>query len=336
MPHPSSCAVGIDVAKASLSVCLLFPGGKTTALSIRNTEADITHKLIPQLTGRAGTIVMEATSYYHWLAALLLSQQGFDVRVINPLLAKKYTHASVRQVKSDPADAVGLAHCALLEPKLPAAFRAVKQQLALRKKLGFMASLSHQLQAMRASLASLVEAKEICSASLSPAEQSVQQTTAALAKQLKQLEKEVIDSLAREKKLALTQLTTIPGVSPLTAALALHLLTEPTQATAKSWIAYAGFDVSVRESGTWHGQCRLTKRGHPYLRRRLYGAAWGAVMNHDSWRQYYDHLRAGDRQHTEALTIIARKLIRIMHALVKQSTQFDPTRPLLVGQAVDK
>lgn len=58
-------AVGIDVAKATLSVCCRTLAGTETALSLRNTDTDIRKKLLNRLSGFKRKIVMESTGHYH-------------------------------------------------------------------------------------------------------------------------------------------------------------------------------------------------------------------------------------------------------------------------------
>lgn len=83
-------AVGIDVAKATLSVCVVYPDGQERALSIRNIDTDINQKLLPLLHHYTGKVVMESIGHYHWKPALLLKEATMDVKVVNPLLAKQY------------------------------------------------------------------------------------------------------------------------------------------------------------------------------------------------------------------------------------------------------
>ncbi len=91
----------------------------------------------------------------------------------------------------------------------------------------------------------------------------------------------------------------------------------------RSWVAYAGYDISVRESGSWKGKGRLTKRGNSYIRKRLFCAAWGAMMHYPEVRRYYDSLKAAGRNHVEALCIIARKLLRIAYAVLVKGKTYD-------------
>lgn len=320
-------AVGVDVAKSSLSVCIRFRDGSERALSLRNTEADIKERLLPLIRDCTGKTVMESTGHYHFLPALLLAEAGLDVRVVNPLLARQYTSASVRKVKTDPADASGLARMSAIADNLPPAFSMTRKSLFLRKKLGLIASLSRQLRAAQAALASVEEARGILGEGPSGAVSSLRDSVVSLRKDIRALERECVreakasDTIRKEAEL----LETVPGVSEFGAVLSLQWF-RPGR-SAKSFVAYAGLDVSSRESGTWKGVCRLTKRGNAFLRARLYGSAWGAVMNNPSFRAYYDALRKEEgRAHVEALTIIARKIVRIMHRILETGLPYDPSK----------
>lgn len=322
----TAIAVGIDVAKATLSVCVKYQDGSERALSISNTEADIT-KVVRLLDNFNGKIVMESTGHYQWLAALLLSEAGHDVRVINPLLAKKYTQSNIRKIKTDKADAKVLATIALVEEHLPQSFAMNRDKLMLRKKLGLIASLHDQAQMTTATLHGYEEARKILKQPASSTEKMVERTIVRLKKQVKLLEQEFI----RDTEPTLTPLVTIPGVSPFMAAIANHWFSHAEGRTKKSWISFAGLDVSSRESGTWFGQCHLTKRGNSFLRQRLFCSAWGAIMHDPDFRKYYDYLRKErGRSYVEALIIIARKIVCIMFEMTKTNSVFDPNRQLFV------
>ena len=79
----------------------------------------------------------------------------------------------------------------------------------------------------------------------------------------------------------------------------------------------------LRESGTWRGRGKLTKRGNPYLRKRLFCAAWGAVMHYEVVHDYCEDLKAKGRNHVEALVMIARKLLRIAYAVLTKGVEYD-------------
>lgn len=319
------CAIGIDVAKATLSICLHFPDGKEDVLTIRNTEAEITEDFLPLCLEYTGKVVMESTGHYHWHVALLLFENGYDVRVVNPILSRQYTSGNIRKVKTDPQDAKGLARMALVADNLPDPFMYGRETLAMRKKISVLANTTKKLHAMKASLASMEEALEILGAESSQAICDVRDAVKALEKTLEKLEKECASNPETNEQRDL--LTSIPGMSAFCAQLCIHWFSQGKDATCKSWIAYAGLDVSVRESGTWRGQCHLTKRGNSYLRKRLFAAAWGAWMWDADFKAYYKVLReVNGRSHTEALVIISRKIVRIAFSIAKSGKPYDASQ----------
>jgi transposase len=320
-------AVGIDVAKATLSVCYRSNDGTETALTLRNTDTDIRKKLISRLSGFQGRIVMESTGHYHWLSALLLSEAGYDVRVVNPILAKQYTSSNIRKVKTDAMDASGLARMAEIADNLPESFRMTREALSLRKKLSLIAGLSHNLQRLKSTAKQLGEAHASLKDEPSNGEGALDGSIASLSRTIQILEDEFIEEAKQIEgdPDPATHLDTIPGVTPFLAHVVLHWFERLPNLTAKSWIGYAGLDVSSRESGTWHGRCRLTKRGNSDLRRRLYSAAWGASMSDPDFKAYYAYLREEGRSHVESVLIIGRKIIRIMFNVLEKNQPYDPS-----------
>ena len=329
MNNDAPSAAGIDVAKATLSVCVRHPDGSERALTLRNIEADIKRELPPLLAGCPGKVVMESTGHYQWRAALLLTDAGIDVRIVNPILAKQYTAGNIRKVKTDPADAKGLCRMALSADNLPDRFEGSREALRIRKKIATIASLKHSLQAMRMSLASLAEAREILGSEASPAEEAVLASVKELKRAVAKLEAEVVADTEAAKHDELDRFAAIPGVSRVTASIALAWFSGRPAMNPKSWVAFAGLDVSSRESGAWHGQCHLTKRGNSYLRARLFSAAWGAVMHDDETKAYYERLRKEGRPYVESLIIIARKIVRTMFIMMRDKSNFDPEKFML-------
>ena len=124
-----------------------------------------------------------------------------------------------------------------------------------------------------------------------------------------------------------TNLCSIPGFSKTVSAL-VGTLKRPVKGS-DAWVAYLGFDVSIRESGGWKGRGKLTKRGNAYLRKRLFQAAWGACLNYDYIRAYYDQVKAAGRKHVEAVCISARKLLRIAYYVVTNNTIYDKKKAVV-------
>lgn len=317
--------VGIDISKGSLEVALAYEG-MSQQQSYPNTDEGI-QGLLESLEGVEGTykIVMESTGRYHFLVALRLSEAGLDVRVINPLLAKRHFSSRIRKVKTDKADARVLAQMAIQEKDLPKCFSPDKRAIQIRQKMGLMASLEKQLQALNAMMGNYQTFQTDLGIETSEAELGLATTIKSLSKFCDQLEGEINDLVLQQtsRLQPCHNLQTIPGIAHSLAALLSQML-DATCTHPKQWIAYLGMDISVNQSGKWTGPGKLTKRGNPYLRKRLYSAAWGAVMNYPDFKAYYQQLRQQSRSHVESLLIIARKLLRIAFVVVRQNIPYDP------------
>jgi len=316
--------IGIDVSKQQLDISLVL--GKKNIIEhfvVENSIKGI-NKLMKRISDFAEKIVMESTGRYHFLVAFTLAQAGYDVRVVNPLLARKYLSASIRNNKTDKADSKILGEMAIVEKALPASFNLSKIDIQLRQKMGLMASLEKQIQQFKAVMRDYNFFQEKISITSSEAEDALSDTLKTLEKCKKALEKEFQDIIQESKKdlndskCHHALLISIPGVSSFAASLIVQFL-DTSVNSAKSWIAYIGMDIAARQSGTWKGKGRLSKRGNPYLRKRLFGVAWGSVMTNAQFKSYYYDLKERGLKHVEALLTIARKILKITFVLLKKN-----------------
>lgn len=316
MPKPFSTGIGIDVSKKELVIALRRTE-KTELLSLPNTKEGI-RKLKKAWKGFECPIILESTGRYHLLAALELSEAGFHVCVINPLMAKKYTTSSIRKIKTDSVDAQRLAEMAEREGRQLPLFRYDRNTIALRQKLGLLQSVEKQIQSSKRSLKNFQEARRELCLPKSSAEELLEISVQKLEESVRQLVSE-IENIPPSEDAA--SLSSIPGVSSFLASLLLQFL-DLSVSSSKQWVAFIGLDVSVKQSGMWKGKGKLTKRGNPYLRKRLFSAAWGAMMSHPLFRKEYDHLREQGRSYRAALIILARKILRIAFSVLKNHTSY--------------
>ena len=321
-----SCpAMGIDVCKSYLDIVGLS-GVMGYSRRINNNSRAIAG-FIKALVGQnfQGTILCEATSHYHILLTVMLCEAGLDIRVINPLLSSKHAKSSIRKTKTDRVDARVLAVMVLTEPDLPPPLKLSRSKCAVRHTLGLIHSQEKHLQGMNRALSSYRERMGQLDLTTGKA---YRQTVKAIEK-LQQCHEKLLAELESylleirpEQQEVIARVSDVPGITRRNAALFTYVL-NPQANSAKSWMAYAGLDVAIKESGTWRGRGRITKRGPAWLRKRLIQAAWGAAMTYPQGRQYYDFLKAKGRKHKEALVIMARKLLSIMYSLVVNGKTFD-------------
>jgi transposase len=321
MQKPSPLSVGIDVSKDTLVGVIRLPTQEQHFTVPNSTNGVVA--LHRKLRGCHCPLIMESTGRYHILTAFLLAQRGYDVRVVNPVHAKRYMRASTRNRKTDRSDASALAQMGVTDQKLPPRFGLSKADIALRQKIGLLSSLEHQLQSLRHTMKTYRAFQASIGVTASAAEGGVEAVIKDLERRKAALEREIEAGIAHDdaKRKAVALAASVPGISPLTASILCQLLS-PSCVCAKQWIAFVGYDVAERQSGAWRGRGKLSKRGSPYLRKRLYLAAWGAVQNEERCHAYYEQLRAQGRSYREALVIIARKLLRIVFGVLRSESPF--------------
>ena len=85
----------------------------------------------------------------------------------------------------------------------------------------------------------------------------------------------------------------------------------------------AGLNLFEISSGKHKGQVRISKRGRSLLRKALYFAALNVVKKQGAYHdKYQDYLKRGMLKN-KALIAIARKLVRVIFAMVRDNTEFD-------------
>ena len=116
--------IGIDVAKAKLDVDMLRPDGRHRSKKFANTPGGH-DELVSWLQGHQvihAHICMEATGTYMEDVAAHLSDAGYQVSVINPMLSKAFVQSQGIRSKTDTVDARQLAY--FCREKRPAIWEA--------------------------------------------------------------------------------------------------------------------------------------------------------------------------------------------------------------------
>lgn len=157
--------------------------------------------------------------------------------------------------------------------------------------------------------------------------QPVQRAMRELQRQLEQRAGQLLAQDPPRADLA-KRLCTIPGVGPITSICFATVLPRLQPTSADALVAYAGHDPVPKDSGNAHGRRRLSKRGPAELRRLAFLAAMAASRNAPEWKALYDALRQRGRPAIQALTILARRMLRTLYALYAHGGTYDPHRLL--------
>jgi len=312
----SEMFIGIDVASRELVISSLQ--GLTT---ITNNQVAVEAWLMGLPAG--SHIGVEATSHYHELVADTAVMAGMVVYVLNPRDTRHYMLGLGRRSKTDRVDAgmirrLVMAEHPQLRPYQPAA--AVHRQLALlQRRRGGVVKHRQALHKALRQIGTLTTALD--------------QTLAALDALLAQIDQQLDALLNSQGTLAKEahRLETIPGIGRQTSTQLVTLFKRVDLANSDAAVAFVGLDPRACDSGQKSGRRRLSKRGPAELRRLLYNCAQAAARTL-TWKSYYTQLKSGKFSTTQALVIVARKLLRIAFSLWQQpGVQFNAQKVACLG-----
>ncbi len=298
---------GVDVAKSELVIA--GPGANCVKLVNRASEIGQWLAGIP-----SGSFVgMESTGMMHRLLAQLAHRHGMTVFVLNPRDIHHYARALGSRGKTDRNDAEVIARYVMAEhpglrPYAPASELQERIDLLLRKR----ASIVRHRDALRKSLRELPGLNDAAMRAM----RSLTELLTCIDEQLEELVR-TDQTLAQRSEL----LRTMPGVGPLTSISLANLLERVKLANSDALVAFVGLDPKPNDSGQHRGRRRLSKRGPSEIRRLLYCAALAAARG--SWKSLYELLRGRGLASTQAVCVIARKLLRVAWAMCRTNSPYD-------------
>jgi transposase len=310
--NEQSCAIGIDVSKATLDVAV-WPSSERWQ---EKNDPKGCAALVAHVTRlRPDVIVLEATGGYEVAAAAALAAAGLPVAVVNPRQVRDFGRASGKLAKTDALSAALLAHFgAVMKPPVRPLPDALTQEL------------QHWVARRR----QLVEMKTAEQNRLPGAPPRVQKLIRAhlggLQRQQKRVERTLKELLQRspawrEQEQLLVQ---VPGVGPVLAQTLLIDLPELGRLNRKQIAALVGVAPLNRDSGTLRGQ-RVIWGGRAPVRAVLYMATLVASKSNPLIRPFYQRLVAKGKPKKVALTACMRKLLTILNAMFKHGTSWNPT-----------
>lgn len=303
--------VGVDVSKARLDVAVAGQE-RVTQLANSHQAIDAWIRKLPE----GAAIAVESTGAFHQLLVHRAHRAGVPIYVLNAKDVFFYAKTSGARAKTDRLDALIIAqylaerHARLRPFVLPS---PVVQ--ALDKLLRQRSVVVDKRVALRLAL-------KDC-----PVAQPLQQLEAAFEATLALLDNQIARLIASDQQLREGQalLRTITGFGVQSSALLAGLLSRFQFADSDSLVAYAGLDPKANDSGGKKGRRRLSKKGPPHLRRAMYLVAFAACHS-KALKPFYQALKARGLATTEALNILARKLLRAAFAVWKTQEPFNPAR----------
>lgn len=301
--------IGIDVSKAHLDI---FDASVGKAVRVANSAPAVAG-LAADWAAREVFVLFEATGRYDHALRQALAAAGVRFARVNPSRARDFARAAGFLAKTDAVDARMLAAMAqALRPPPSGESSREREHLALLSKR------RDQLVAIRQQ--ERTRARECCEpvlldsladhlAWLDAAIEAIQAQIAAAIAQAPELE--------RQRRL----LTSAPGVGPVTAAVLIALLPELGQLSRQKLAALAGLAPFNNDSGNRRGQ-RTIRGGRKRVRDALYIAAFTAAHHAAPLRDFYKRLLNAGKPTKLAIIAVARKLLTVLNAIIRQQTPF--------------
>jgi transposase len=302
-------AVGIDVSKERLDVHV-HPAG--TVLSLSRDGAGI-EELIRSLGVVAPQLVaVEATGGFETVVVAALAAAGLPVVVVNPARVRAFASALGRRAKTDLIDAQVIAQfAAATKPPVRALPDAGTQALA-------------DLVARRRQIIQMIVAEGQREKRAAPrAKRSIARLLKTLRRELSEIDAD-IDETVRGSPVWCEKedlLASVPGVGSVTARTMLAELPELGSLNRRQIAALAGLAPFTRQSGKWCGKSFIGG-GRASVRTALFMAAMTAMRRNPVLRAFHHRLRANGKPKMVALIAVARKLLTILNAILRDKTKW--------------
>ena len=117
-------------------------------------------------------------------------------------------------------------------------------------------------------------------------------------------------------------LASIPGIAARISALVVVEMPELGAIDRKAAASLAGLAPHPSQSGLYRGRNAISG-GRPCVRAAFYMAALVAVRTHPKFKQAYLDLRAAGKPAKVALVAIARRMVALANALIRDNITFE-------------
>ena len=302
--------IGIDVSKAQLDIALR---PLNEYFHVANTPEGI-DELVERLQPVSPTLItIEATGGYEREVAVTLASQNWAVAVVNPRHARSFARALGLLAKTDRLDAAMLA---LFGERVRPPARPPKPEELQR--LDALVSRRRQLITMRTM--ELNRRKQALFDVQSSLEDHLVWLTGQIDALDAQLQTLIEASPMWQQKAKLLQ--DVPGVGPGLTQVLIARLPELGQIPIKKLTALVGLAPLNRDSGTVRGK-RTIWGGRTDVRCALYMSTISAIRCNPVIQPYYQHLRDAGKLPKVAITACMRKLLTLLHAIVRDNAPWD-------------
>lgn len=310
--------LGIDVSRDEL---VIFDNNTENTIKVVNSKEGLSEALKQHSWDSTYEIGLESTGDFSLLPMKFFIEKGFVVKMINPILTKKFINTTIRKKKTDKSDAQVIVK--IIEQDEGQVVN--KEDLNITKKT--LLRLERKLTSIKSDLKRMslsLDRKSSNGINLDQAKQEIEELITSVEEKADNLFKLAqVEPINNQEKIINSHIGCGEKLSAIISTEAGDITRFPS---AKQLKAYAGIDPRVIQSGQLDKRGRMTKRGNPVLRQALYLAAFVASNHDPELKEYYQKKRNEGKSHTHAVCTVARKMCERIYATVTQNRMYQPVK----------
>jgi len=341
--NKTKMVVGIDISKDEFHACIKvltesgivkIKGTRTFANDYQGFELFLRWVLDRQKGVGSLSFVMEATGVYFEDLAYFLHSKDKLVSVVLANKVKNYAKSLNVKTKTDKVDSKIIAGLGIersleqwkpMSPQYKKLRDYSRELLSMKKELTRAKNQLHALNSSHSKPKGLLEIKE---KQIMFYQDSIAQIQSLLHKAVDQ------DLELKEK---LEKIQTIKGVGFETSV---HIISETNGfelfKNIRQVVSYAGLDVEHRESGTFKGRTKISKKGNSRIRQALYMPAMSAARTNKPIKALYERVcEKNPNIKRKGVVASMRKLLILIFVLWKKNTTFEMNyqwAPIEIGE----
>lgn len=317
-------ALGLDVSKRTIDVCLLGTDGRTLKTQISNGPAGF-QQLIVWLHGIEPShihVCLEPTGKYSRAIAHFLHSKGYKVSQVNSYAVLSHGRSKQFRSKNDSIDAYLLSdYCLKHNP--PTWIPTEQSQLKLRAFEDRISELDQMIRQEANRLEAGVDSDVV--------ERDILNHIANLKVSKERMEKEAIavsqDDPVLKQNYAI--INSIIGLGERSTLRLLAFVRLELFAQSRNVGCFAGMTPRQYRSGTSiHKHESISRVGSRHLRELLFFPAMVAIQHNPQMRAFAERLQARGKAPKVIICAVMRKLLVLAATLVRKQELYDSTRGL--------
>jgi transposase len=324
--------VGVDVSAKNFTTIIDCEGERTSAFDLTN-DAQGHKKLIRMITrkGCHARVVLEATGVYSLDLALALHRaERVEVMVANPRSIGQFAGAYMRRSKTDALDANIIVEFAMrmeFKPWNPPEPHTFDLRTISRRIEGVIKMATQEKNRLHAATS--------FDGMIDVVRNDIEVNIRHFERRIERLREQARELIAKYPDLerAFLHITSVKGIAE---ASAIQILAElavlPADMDVRQWVAHAGLDPRVFQSGTSVNKAaRISRQGNVHLRRGLFMPSLVAVRYEPHVKAFYEKLVGRGKTKMQANVAVMRKLLHAIYGMLKHDRDFEGEKFYAIG-----